>query len=381
MKAIIFTSELAAYLKAASKIIPKKAVLPILECVHIFMADSKISFRVTDLENELQYTTKMEGNAEGSVCVPVQQLLKFVSSYKNSLIVLEYNHGDKQMSFGGFKIATQNADDYPIKQGTLAFTGGKTIELNSSIFNQFEVAKTFLSKDELRPVMMGVLLRSKDGILTMVTTDAHRLFKEDIDEAKFDFELVVNNKASKLLKSIFQTLGDVGCGLTMEFSSNQVMFTQTNDASSIKFCTRLTEGKYPQYDNIIPNHSIQPSKDKTQATYITVDRFELLNEIKKCSAAAPCSKQMKFSFNNNECKIICEDIDMNSYMESSVKCRIASLFTEKGVDIGFNFLFLTELLNSITNNKVTIQISAPNRAILVRDNKRLFLQMPTILCN
>ena len=205
MKATIFTSELSAYLKAASKIIPKRPVLPILECVHIFMSDSKISFRVTDLENELHYTNKIEGNAEGSVCVPVQQLLKFVSSYKNSLIVLEYNHGDKQMIFGGFKISTQNADYYPIKQGTLAFSGGKTIELNSSIFNQFEVAKTFLSKDELRPVMMGVLLRGKDGVLTMVTTDAHRLFKEDIDEAKFDFELVVNNKASKLLKSIFQT--------------------------------------------------------------------------------------------------------------------------------------------------------------------------------
>ena len=144
----------------------------------------------------------------------------------------------------------------------------------------------------------------------------------------------------------------------------------------ITIVCRLIDGKYPNYEAVIPNEN--PNR-------LVVDRASLLNSIKRVSIFSnKTTYQVRLKISGNELAISAEDIDMSNEANERLTCS----YEGEDMEIGFNSRFMIEMLNNISSDNAVIEMSAPNRAGIIfpeeNDDKNedlLMLVMPVMLNN
>ena len=173
-----------------------------------------------------------------------------------------------------------------------------------------------------------------------------------------------------IIKSVKNSLQNKDTKVRIEYNSRNAYFSFDN----IELVCRLIEGKYPNYEAVIP---------KENPNRLIVDRLSFLNAIRRVAIFANQSThQVRMKMNGQEIIMTAEDIDYSN----EARERLACTYEGEPMEIGFNSKFLQEMLNNLENEMITIQMSQPNRAgILVpvdNDNKEediLMLVMPVML--
>ena len=157
----------------------------------------------------------------------------------------------------------------------------------------------------------------------------------------------------------------------------KIGFNETNAIFSFnetQVICRLIDGKYPNYEAVIPKEN--PNK-------LTINTSELLNSIKRISIYAnKTTHQIKLSIKGSEIQISSEDLDFANQAEERLSCE----YEGTDLEIGFNSKFIIEMLNNINSEKINLEMSAPNKAgiILPLDSQEegedtLMLVMPVML--
>jgi len=291
-------------------------------------------------------TIDVESDSEGSIAVPAKLLLDTLKTFPEqplTFIVEDNNTIEISSNHGKYALAYANGEEFP-----------KAVELDnpSSTIISGDILATAISKtifaagnDDLRPVMSGVFFQFSTESLTFVATDAHKLVKytrSDVSATE-TAEFIMPKKPLNLLKGILLGSED---DVVIEYNDSNAKFVFDN---SVLIC-RLIDGKYPNYEAVIPKEN--PNK-------LTIARTQFLNSVRRVSIFSnKTTHQIRLKIAGAELNISAEDIDYSNKAEERLTCD----YQGDDMQIGFNSRFLTEMLNNLSSDDVQLEMSLPNRA-------------------
>jgi DNA polymerase-3 subunit beta len=264
-----------------------------------------------------------------------EQPLTFVIE-DNNIIEISSNHGK-------YALAYSSAEEFP---KAISLDKASTTVVSADILAT-AISKTIFAagNDDLRPVMSGVFFQFSTESLTFVATDAHKLVKYSRTDVKADetAEFIMPKKPLNLLKGILAGSDDT---VSIEYNDSNAKFSFEN---SVLIC-RLIDGKYPNYEAVIP---------KENPNHLTISRNQFLNSVRRVSIFSnKTTHQIRLKIAGAELNISAEDIDYSNKAEERLTCD----YQGDDMQIGFNSRFLSEMLSNLNADDVQLEMSMPNRA-------------------
>jgi DNA polymerase III subunit beta len=372
MKFIISSTLLLKNLQAILGVINTNNTLPILDDFLFELKDESLTITSSDLETTMRVTIRPDMAEEsGTVAIPAKILVETLKTFPDIPVAFSINPETLMIEIsageGKYKLSGHKSEEYP-RPPSLEDTAAITID--SRLMSQ-AINKTLFAtgNDELRLVLSGVFCELSPDDVTFVATDAHKLVRykrtdlKSVDSASF----ILPKKPMNLLKNI---LSSQDVQVTVEYNKTNAFFSFSN----IHLICRLIDGKYPNYDAVIPKEN--PNK-------LTIDRHALLNSIRRVSIFANQSThQIRFKVSGQELILSAEDIDFSNEAKERLNCS----YNGEDMEIGFNSKFLLEMLNNIETEEISLEMSAPNRAGILtplnnenKDEDILMLVMPVML--
>ncbi len=372
MRFIVSTSTLLKHLQAVSGALSNSAVLPILENFLFEIKDTTLVISATDLQTSMTTSVAVESKEGGKIAVPSKILLDTLKtlpeqpiafSVDDTTFAIEISAGD-----GKYRLSGENGEDFP-KIPTVE--DASSVNLPASVLAE-AINKTIfaVSNDELRPAMTGVFCQLSPQNVTFVATDAHKLVRYRRNDAKAEeaTSFILPRKALNLLKS---SIPAEDINVSIEYNSTSAFFKFAN----INLICRLIDERYPDYEAVIPQNN--PNK-------LTLERALFLNCLKRVVIFAnKTTHQVRLKITGSELNISSEDIDFANEAHERIGCQ----FDGEDMEIGFNAKFLIEMLNNLSGEEITIEMSTPNRAGIlfpsIKDENEdiLMLVMPVMLNN
>ncbi|MFD2540928.1 DNA polymerase III subunit beta [Lacinutrix gracilariae] len=346
MKFIVSSTYLLKQLQVLGGVINSSNTLPILDNFLFELQQNQLIVSASDLETTMSSKLDVESDNEGSVAVPARLLLDTLKTFPEqplTFVVEENNTIEISSNHGKYALAYADGAEFP-KAVALENPSATTI---SGDILATAVSKTIFAagNDDLRPVMSGVFFQFSTEGLTFVATDAHKLVKytrEDIKASQVA-EFIMPKKPLNLLKGILASSED---DVTIEYNDANAKFTFENT----ELVCRLIDGKYPNYEAVIPKEN--PNK-------LSIDRTQFLNSVRRVSIFSnKTTHQIRLKIAGAELNISAEDIDYSNKAEERLTCD----YQGDDMQIGFNSRFLTEMLNNLTSDEVQLEMSLPNRA-------------------
>ena len=346
MKFIVSSSQLLKQLQVLGGVINSNNTLPILDNFLFELSENQLKVSASDLETTMSSVVDVESDSSGSIAVSARLLLDTLKTFPDQPLTFK-TEGDNTIEIssdqGKYDMAYFGGDEFP-KAVSLA-SPSKTV-VPAHILGT-AISKTIFAagNDDLRPVMSGVFFQFSSQSLTFVATDAHKLVKYSRTDVTADqtAEFIMPKKPLNLLKGI---LGGSESDVTIEYNDANAKFTFDN----VVLVCRLIDGKYPNYEAVIPKEN--PNK-------LTVDRASFLNSVKRVSIfSSKTTHQIRLKMAGTELNISAEDLDFASKADERLSCD----YQGDDMQIGFNSRFLSEMLNNLSSNEVLIEMSLPNRA-------------------
>jgi DNA polymerase-3 subunit beta len=346
MKFIVSSTYLLKQLQVIGGIINNSNTLPILDNFLFELKENSLKVSASDLETTISGELEVESDSSGSVAVPARLLLETLKTFPEqplTFVVEENNTIEISSSQGKYALAYANGEEFP-----------KAVEISnpSSTVIQADILATAISKtifasgnDDLRPVMSGVFFQFSTENLTFVATDAHKLVKYSREDVKASeaAEFIMPKKPLNLLKSILSGSEE---DVLIEYNNSNAKFVFEN----LQLVCRLIDGKYPNYEAVIP---------KENPNRLVIDRNQFLSSVRRVSIFSnKTTHQVRLKIAGAELNISAEDIDYSNKAEERLTCS----YQGDDIQIGFNSRFLTEMLGNLTSDEISLEMSLPNRA-------------------
>ena len=346
MKFIVSSSQLLKQLQVLGGVINSNNTLPILDNFLFEISKNQLKVSASDLETTMSSVVDVESDSSGSIAVSARLLLDTLKTFPDQPLTFK-TEGTNTIEIisdqGKYDMAYFGGDEFP-KAVSLP-SPSKTV-IPAHILGT-AISKTIFAagNDDLRPVMSGVFFQFSSQSLTFVATDAHKLVKYSRTDVTADqtAEFIMPKKPLNLLKGI---LGGSDSEVTIEYNDANAKFTFDN----VVLVCRLIDGKYPNYEAVIPKEN--PNK-------LTVDRASFLNSVRRVSIfSSKTTHQIRLKMAGTELNISAEDLDFSNKADERLSCD----YQGDDMQIGFNSRFLSEMLNNLNSNEVLIEMSLPNRA-------------------
>ncbi len=374
MKFIVSSSLLLKQLQSIGGVLNTNNALPILDNFLFQVNDNELRVSASDLETTMTTTLQLEKSEKsGTVAIPAKTLLETLKTFAEQPLkfaVDKKTFGIEISSDNGkYKLTGFDGDDFP---KVPEMDGASSIEIQSgALFNAINKTIFATGNDELRPVMSGVLFElAKEG-LTFVATDAHKLvrYKRTDSKSSKSNSLILPKKPLNLLKNV---LTSIDSPVRIEYNDSNAFFA----VDGVQLICRLIEGKYPNYEAVIPKNN--PNK-------LTIERISFLNSIRRVSIFSnKTTHQIRLKLIGSELNISAEDLDFANEANERLTCQ----YDGEDLEIGFNSRFLAEMLSNLDTENVTLEMSAPNRAGILTPSGNsekaediLMLVMPVMLNN
>ena len=349
MNCIVSSTQLQRQLQTLSGVLNTSNTLPILDHVLFELAPQQLKITATDLETTISATIQVESTSEGKLAVPARLLLDTVKTFPEQPLTFslaDNNTLEISSEQGKYALAYANADEYPqaaevVDASSLSIQGDTlATAINNTIFAS--------GNDDLRPVMSGVFFQLSSSGMTFVATDAHKLVKYERTDvvAPETAEFIMPKKPLNLLKSVLVGSEEE---VTVNYNNSNVQFSFDE---TVVIC-RLIDGKYPNYEAVIP---------KENPNVMIINRIQLLNTVKRVSIFSnKTTHQIRLRIAGAELHISAEDIDYSNKAEERLTCS----FQGDDIQIGFNARFLTEMLSNLSSDEIQLELSLPNRAGII----------------
>lgn len=370
MNFVSSSTTLLKHLQSISGVLNTSNTLPILDNFLFEIVEGQLTVSASDLETTMKTTLNVEANEAGKIAIPAKLLLDvlknlpdqpctFLVDKTNYSVEIAYDNGKSKM-------VGYNGDDFPrtpgVENSSILKISGEIISkaINNTLFAT--------GNDDLRPVMSGVFCQFSPQDITFVATDAHKLvrYRRTDSQATGSASFILPKKPLNLLKSNLTGNEEV----QMEYNESNAIFT-FND---IVLVCRLIDGKYPNYEAVIP---------KENPNVLTIDRQQFLSSIKRVSIFAnKTTHQIKLKLAGSELSLSAEDLDFSNEANERLTCN----YDGDDMEIGFNSRFLMEMLNNLDTSEIRLEMSEPSRAGLLMPASKpneeediLMLVMPVML--
>ena len=348
-----FISQLNNVLRAISS----KTTIPILTGLKMVVNDDNIV--LTGSNSDITIESVINANnadndlvieETGSIVLPARffsDIVKKLPDKKVTIAVTSGFQADITSGTAKFQINGQDAENFPHLPEVET---DKTVTLPNDMLKEV-IRQTVIavSKQESRPILAGVHFTLKDGILTAVATDSHRLAQrkvalENIDNG-LDFDVIIPGKSMEELSGM---ISDVHEDVQMQVTENQVLFIFGNT----HFYSRLLEGNYPETSQLIPN---------TADTTVELEAGNFLASIERASLLSHESRNdvVKLSLKPSE-KLV--RISGDSPDIGTVEEEVATTALDgNDLEISFNPNYMKDALRSFGQATIKISFTSPLR--------------------
>jgi DNA polymerase-3 subunit beta len=370
MKVEILKENFKTGLNVVEKIVGKNLSLPILDNVFISTEDSFLSLSSTDLETAIKLWILTKIVKKGSVVVPAKFLSSLVSSLPNEKITLETKDYGLNIECKNFNNYVQgfNPEEFPIIP---EFKNAKFLELdNKKLCQALSQIVDVASPSQSRPEISGIYFSFSKNIIKIVATDSFRLAEKTLS-----LESPVKEETSFILpqkpaREIMNILGEKEGKTKIYFLPNQVMFEfpmKDGLKPEVQIVSRLIEGEYPNYEEIIP---------KKFKTNIVTKRDEFLGQIKTASLFSGKISEIKVRVlpQAKKVEIFARDPDIGE-SQSNILARIEG----EEIEASFNYKFLSDGLQNIKSSEVAFNMSKEDGACILKpvgDASYIYVVMP-----
>lgn len=346
IKFIVSSTYLLKQLQILGGVINNSNTLPILDNFLFELNQRELTVSASDLETTMSSVLEVDSDSEGTIAVPAKLLLEILKTFpEQPLTFVMENNNTVEISSNHGKYALAYADGSEFPKSVVLSNPSSTSILGDILATAINKTIFAAGNDDLRPVMSGVFFQFSPENLTFVATDAHKLVKyqrTDIAASKVA-EFIMPKKPLNLLKGI---LAGSETDVLIEYNENNAKFSFEN----IILICRLIDGKYPNYEAVIPKEN--PNK-------LTISRSQILNSVRRVSIFSnKTTHQIRLKIAGAELNISAEDIDYSNKAEERLTCS----YQGDDMQIGFNSRFLVEMLNNLTSDDVQLEMSLPNRA-------------------
>jgi DNA polymerase-3 subunit beta len=346
MKLTITREQLQEGLVAVAASVPAKTTLPILSNILLEATKDGIRLSGTDLDIAVSTTVAASVDEEGAITLPARKLVEIVRELPSAAIRLTAS-GEQRVTIecgrSKFRLLGLPREEFPAFPG-VKFEGGwraPAKDLQKLIAHVAFAAST----EESRPILNGVLWELRPERMRMVATNGHRLARMDVPTpasgSDSQADLIVPPKALEQIRRLFATEDDV----EIARSENHLGFR----SSSTQVFTRLIEGPYPNYEQVIPREN-----DKAA----TADKAAFAAALRRMSiVASDQTHRIRMAFANGSCKLSVQTPDLGEAQE-----EITVSYEGDPLEIGFNAAYLLEILKYIPTDEVRLTFKAPERA-------------------
>ncbi|MBR5541341.1 MAG: DNA polymerase III subunit beta [Bacteroides sp.] len=371
MKFIVSSTGLFSHLQAISRVINSKNSLPILDCFLLELNDGTLTITASDSETTLStFIETNESDVDGRFAVNSKTILDALKEIPEQPLTFEVNENMEiivKYQNGKYSLMGQNADEYPVAAnlGSNAVHIGLDAQVLSNGINRALFAT---ADDELRPVMNGIYFDITTDDVTFVASDGHKLVRNKTYKARGNEKaaFILPKKPATLLKNLLpKEMGDV----QIDFDDRNAVFTLENYSMTC----RLIEGRYPNYNSVIPQNNPHRA---------TIDRAAFMSALKRVSVfSSAASSLIKLRMDMNTIQISGQDIDFSTSAEETLMCQ----YEGSPMNIGFKSTFLIDILNNMSSQEVVMELADPSRAgviVPVEQNDEedlLMLLMPMML--
>ena len=370
MKVVLEKEILLLGLNNVSRTSVGRTTSPILEGIHINCKNNQVILTTNDNELGMEYTiNSIDIIEEGKVVVNSRMFADIIRKLPNDDITLSIT--DKNLLLiecegSQYKLSTMNPDEF-ILLPTIDIE--KSIQIQQKVFKDMIKRTIFaVSQEENRPIFTGCLLEVKDSSLNMVAVDGFRLAlrKSPVFTENQDFSAII---PGKYLNEISKNLGEIEDMIKLSISKNQALFEFDN----CKIVTRLLDGEFLNYENVIP-------KDKE--TRIKINRYALQSAIERAAifsiSAGEKEKKYPIKIYVNVGNII---VSCTSQI-GDAKEEVLVETEGKELEIGFNPKYLLDALKSIEDEEVYMDFGSNISPCIIRsisDNKYTNMVLPVRL--
>ena len=371
------SKELEKHLSKIIPGVPTKTPMTILENFLFEITDGLLTIYATDLEISLQTSLNVVSDSNAKIVVPAHLLFNVIKTLKDTTIQFKVQDNGKLLlttNTGKYTLSYLEATEFP------EIPSIKTDEQNTKDINEFTIQGNELkesidktsfamSREEMRPAMMGTLFEFDDDGLRFVATDGHKLVNllNKKVTTKINQQYIVPERAISVLSKILDERE-----VKVYLSKTHVSFR----LSELQLITRVIGQKYPDYASVIPVENEFSLKINTK---------ELSDAIKRMMLFSVSSiRKVKFSIKKDVVNISAEEASIGASGEENVPCE----YSGDDLVIGVNSAFLSDILNHISaENEIVFKLHSPTKAVIVipvekKDNYDLtMLLMPVRLNN
>ena len=370
MKFIVSSSYLLKKLQVVGGVINNSNTMPILDNFLFELSPNVLTVSASDLETTIKGALEVESDSVGSIAVPAKLLLDILKTFAEqplTFLVKDNNTIEISSTHGKYSLAYLDGEEFP-KPVSLSDASKVTL-LGDVLATAIQKTIFAVGNDDLRPTMSGVLFEFSEEGLTFVATDAHKLVKYQRTDIKAPetSEFIMPKKPLNLLKGI---LAGSENEVTIEYNESNAKFS----FDEMEIICRLIDGKYPNYDAVIPKEN--PNK-------LVVNRLQFLSSARRVSIFSnKTTHQVRLKVAGSDLQVSAEDVDYSNKADERFVCN----YQGDDLEIGFNSRFLIEMLNNLDSDEVMLEMSMPNRAGILTPldgldvgERVLMLAMPIML--
>lgn len=361
MKIIITQENLKNGLQTVSRVVGNSSTLPILNNVMLETENGLLKISGTNLETGISTYVRCSVEQEGGVCIGVKTISDLINSLPQGNITLETQENETLITTEHSNLTVKHlpTEDFPLIP---KIEDGSKIKINAKDLKlALDQVMFAASSSETQPEISGILFWFGEEKVLVTATDRYRLAEKALAyQGKIDYKIIIPHRSGQEISRLLTNLeNDVEISVT----STQLALSLDNTY----LVTRLIDGQYPDYQQIIPESS---------NTSVIIDRQELLSALRTTSvfSRGSGSINIEYSAENNLIKLSSEAHDLG---QGAVE--ILSKVNGENGQLVINYRYLLDFLNNLDSETLVIKIIDNNGPVTFTpesNDKYLYLVMP-----
>jgi DNA polymerase III subunit beta len=330
----------------------RSGTLPVLSGLRLDVHDGQLTVTGTDLELTIRLSVPVHGDRDGSAVVPARLVADIVKALPAGAVEVASTDDEMSITAGRsqFSVRPLSLSDYPAQ----VEPSGDPVTLTSGqVVDALRQVVRAASTDDARAVLTGVLIASEDDGLKMVATDSYRLAVRDLPQSS----MLSPGRALAELQRVMSSDAE----LTVRLGQREAVF----EVGGTRLTTRLIEGEYPNYKNLLP--SAYPNR-------LTVGREALLEALRRVKILAQDSTPVRMTLGGETLRLAAITQDVGNAHE-----EIDAGYEGSEMTVAFNPDYLAAGVEAVEGDEVTLSTMDPMKPAVLRGvghEEYLYLLMP-----
>ena len=340
---------LLSQIQKISKVSPTRSTMPILNSILFEVEGNNLTLRSSDIEITMSTTFKVNGIRNGNLAIPNRMILDIVNEVED--VDVEFNANEDGLitlsaGKGVYEIMGRPGEEFPSVPNV---TPVSSLTVENHVLRRM-IHKTIIavSRDELKPALMGVLFQIRKDELHTVATDGHRLVyisRKNFTSDEYEGDVIIPTKFLNLLSGYL----DVDGTTSITLGENHVKV----ELDSTVIFSRIIDEQFPDFASVIP---------KDNKKILTASVAKIIATIRRVSIFSnKTTHQISFILNRDSSKVS----TLNQENRSSAEEEIEVIYDADDMVIGYNAEYLKDILRNVETENVIMKLNTPISACVV----------------